>query len=214
MGKEFTYKMSKQILERAGKPLRTREEAILLLLYTIRMFDASIFIPEERNEKVIISIDKMNRIFYLIENKIFSMQFPFCIEHNSEQDSIVIYHSVTGTVISPMVLSFLIEAFEKMNRIEVDFDTIFEIIMEPEVKSEEFTSRIMWQLISYLLKYDLGYLRFDVDPEQENGKIHPLNHLDICLDNAASYKIGLEREIEFEDMKNILDITTECWYLT
>jgi hypothetical protein len=65
---------------------------------------------------------------------------------------------------------------------------------------------------SYLLKYDLGYLRYDFDPEHEDGKIHPLNHLDICLDDSATYKIGLDREISFRDMKDILDLTTECWY--
>lgn len=213
MGKEFTYKMSKHILEMSSKPLRKREEAILLLLYTIRMFDVSQYILDERSEQVIVSIDKMNRIFYLIDNKIFSMQFPFRVEYDGVQGSNIIYDSVTGTVISPMVLSFLIEAFEKMSRREVDFDTIFEIIMEPEVNDEEFTSKTMWQLISYLLKYDLGYLRYDFDPEHEEGKIHPLNHLDICLDGSATYKIGLEKEIGFSDMKDILDLTTECWYL-
>lgn len=212
MGKEFTYKMSRDILEMSSKPLRKREEAILLLLYTIRMFDVSQYISDERSEQVIISIDKMNRIFYLVGNKIFSMQFPFRVECDGVQDSNIIYDSVTGTVISPMVLSFLIEAFEKMSRREVDFDTIFEIIMEPEVNDEEFTSKTMWQLISYLLKYDLGYLRYDFDPEHEDGKIHPLNHLDICLDGSATYKIGFEKEIGFSDMKDILDLTTECWY--
>lgn len=43
MGKELTFRMSKQIAEMSIKPIRTREEAILLLLYTIRMFDVSIF---------------------------------------------------------------------------------------------------------------------------------------------------------------------------
>ena len=35
MGKELTFRMSKQISEMSIKPLRTREEAILLLLYTM-----------------------------------------------------------------------------------------------------------------------------------------------------------------------------------
>ena len=112
-----------------------------------------------------------------------------------------------------MVLSFLIEAFEKMNRKEMDFETIFEIIMEPEVNDDDFTTEEMWLLISHLLKYDLGYIRYDIDPEHENGRMHPLNHLDICLNTAATYKIGLDKKIEFDDFKNILDITNECWYI-
>lgn len=39
MGKELTFTMSQQIIDMASKPLRKREDAILLLLYTIRMFD-------------------------------------------------------------------------------------------------------------------------------------------------------------------------------
>ena len=58
-----------------------------LRLYTIRMFDVSIFLTDERSEKVKISIDKMNRIFYLLEGKMFSMQFPFCIDDSSNQDN-------------------------------------------------------------------------------------------------------------------------------
>ena len=112
-----------------------------------------------------------------------------------------------------MVLSFLIEAFEKMNRKEMDFETIFEIIMEPEVNDDDFSTKEMWLLISHLLKYDLGYIRYDIDPEHENGRMHPLNHLDIYLDTAATYKIGLDKKIEFDDFKNILDITNECWYI-
>ena len=214
MGKEFTYKMSRDILDLSSKPLRKREEAILLLLYTIRMLDASQYISNERSEQVIISINKMNRIFYLIDNKIFSLQFPFRMECDGAQDNKIIYDGVTGTVISPMVLSFLIEAFEKMSRREDDFDTIFEIVMEHEVNNEEFTFKKRWQLISYLLKYDLGYLRYDFDPEHEVGKMHPLNHLDVCIDNSATYKIGLKKEIDFRDMKDILDLTTECWYFS
>lgn len=213
MGKELTFRMSKQIAEMSIKPLRTREETILLLLYTIRMFDVSIFLTDERSEKVKISIDKMNRIFYLFEGKMFSMQFPFCIDDSSNQNNVIIYHNITGTVINPMVLSFLIEAFEKMNRKEMDFETIFEIIMEPEVNDDGFTTKEMWLLISHLLKYDLGYIRYDIDSEHENGRMHPLNHLDICLDTAATYKIGLDKKIEFNDFKNILDITNECWYI-
>ena len=45
-----------------------------------------------------------------------------------------------------------------MNRKEMDFETIFEIIMEPEVNDDDFTTKEMWLLISHLLKYDLGNL--------------------------------------------------------
>ena len=213
MRKELTFTMSQQIIDMASKPLRKREDAILLLLYTIRMFDVSIFLTDERSKKVKISIDKMNRIFYLLEGKMFSMQFPFRIENNDIQNGIRIYDSVTGILINATTLSFLIGLFEQINRPETDFEKVFEIMMETEQNDDEFTMEQMWTLFSYLLKYDLGYIRYDIDPEHENGKLHPLYHLDICLDNSATYKIGLNQEIRFDNFKDILDTTTESWYI-
>ena len=40
--------MSKGIFEMSGRPLRSRREAILLLLYTIRMFDIEEWIAENK----------------------------------------------------------------------------------------------------------------------------------------------------------------------
>ena len=103
--------------------------------------------------------------------------------------------------------------FEQINRPETDFEKVFEIMMETEQNDDEFTIEQMRTLFSYLLKYDLGYIRYDIDPEHENGKLHPLYHLDICLDNSATYKIGLNQEIRFDNFKDILDTATESWYI-
>lgn len=142
-----------------------------------------------------------------------TMQFPFRIENNDIQNGIRIYDSVTGILINATTLSFLIGLFEQINRPETDFEKVFEIMMESEQNDDEFTIEQMWTLFSYLLKYDLGYIRYDIDPEHENGKLHPLHHLDICLDSSATYKIGLNQEIRFDNFKDILDTATESWYI-
>jgi hypothetical protein len=170
MGKELTFTMSQQIIDMASKPLRKREDVILLLLYTIRMFDLDKSELNIHNESIRISINKMNRIFYLLKGKMFSMQFPFRIENNDIQNGIRIYDSVTGILINATTLSFLIGLFEQINRPETDFEKVFEIMMETEQNDDEFTMEQMWTLFSYLLKYDLGYIRYDIDPEHENGK--------------------------------------------
>ena len=121
--------------------------------------------------------------------------------------------SVIGDMAYATTLSFLIGLFEQINRPETDFEKVFEIMMETEQNDDEFTIEQMWTLFSYLLKYDLGYIRYDIDPEHENGKLHPLYHLDICLDNSATYKIGLNQEIRFDNFKDILDTATESWYI-
>lgn len=214
MGKELTFTMSEQIIDMASKPLRKREDAILLLLYTIRMFDLDESELNIHSESIKISINKMNRIFYLLKGKMFSMQFPFRIESDDTQKVSRIYDGVTGILINATTLSFLIGMFEQINRPETDFETVFEIMMKSEQNNDEFTMEQMWTLFSHLLKYDLGYIRYDIDPEHENGRLHPLNHLDICLDSSATYKIGLNQEIGFDNFKDILDVTTESWYIS
>ena len=214
MGKELTFTMSEQIIDMASKPLRKREDAILLLLYTIRMFDLDESELNIHSESIKISINKMNRIFYLLKGKMFSMQFPFRIESDDTQKVSRIYDGVTGILINATTLSFLIGMFEQINRPETDFETVFEIMMKSEQNNDEFTMEQMWTLFSHLLKYDLGYIRYDIDPEHENGRLHPLNHLDICLDSSATYKIGLNQDIGFDNFKDILDVTTESWYIS
>ena len=132
MGKELTFIMSEQIIDMASKPLRKREDAILLLLYTIRMFALDESELNIHSESIKISINKMNRIFYLLKGKMFSMHFPFRIESNDTQKVSRIYDGVTGILINATTLSFLIGLFEQINRPETDFEKVFEIMMESE----------------------------------------------------------------------------------
>lgn len=70
--------------------------------------------------------------------------------------------------------------------------------------------------IFYLLKGKIFSMQFPFRIENndvQNGKLHPLHHLDICLDSSAIYKIGLNQEIGFDNFKDILDTTTESWYI-
>lgn len=112
MGKEISYSMGKGILELASQPLRSRQDAILLLLYTIRMFEVDELSPENTDIKVVISINKMNRIFYVLEDKIFSIQFPFNIEIQ-ENKIVRIYDVKTGVDVDSMLISTLIRIYEK-----------------------------------------------------------------------------------------------------
>ncbi len=70
-----------------------------------------------------------------------------------------------------------------------------------------------WEILKRLYSIEYGYLRFDYDEEQENGKLHPLNHLDINFVNSNQFKIGLNKKITLEEFTDIIDLTTDCYYL-
>jgi len=218
MGKEVTFTMSRQIMDLSQKPLRSRTEAIILLLNTVRMIDIgdSLRLPNAREEKIIISINKMSRIFYLLETKWFSMQFPFSVKQHEKQRGMFFYNY--DIRITQMLLSGLITIFEAMHNKAmhnkmINIYSIFEMLTDPDFTQADCSIEEIWFIVSYLLQYELGYLRYDVDTEHECGEMHPLYHLDICLSEEVAYKLGLERKFDFEDFRNILDVTTKCWYL-
>ncbi len=212
MAKEIKYNMGKSIFEMASKPLRNRQEVILLLLYTIRMFEVDEFIPENKKVQVAILINKMNRIFYILEDKIFSIQFPFYVETQGDKIS-RIYDAKTGLDIDSMLVSTLIGIFEKTYIDNFSIDRFFDEIVYSENNLQNVNIDQIWEIVKFISTYDLGYIRYDYDEGHKNGLLHPVNHLDVCLDIAATYKIGLEKSLNYEVFKDILDTTTNCFFL-
>ncbi|MCM1363191.1 MAG: hypothetical protein NC235_15065, partial [Clostridiales bacterium] len=68
-------------------------------------------------------------------------------------------------------------------------------------------------LITVLLSYEVGYIRYDYDDVHENGKLHPLNHFDVNYSTNTTYKIGANKKLDIELFLKLLDITSECLYL-
>ncbi len=60
---------------------------------------------------------------------------------------------------------------------------------------------------------DHGYFRFDDDPKNQNGKIHPRYHFDFFLKDSSSVKIGSEKLIDIESFYALFDGTREKHYL-
>lgn len=211
MAKEFCYKIGKNILEKVEKPLRGRQEIVLLLLNTIKSFEANDHLEE--NGRTYIYINKMNRIFYVIDNKIFSLQFPFSVEEC--ENRMHIYDRNTNITINSMVLSVLVNFFEKFD--DMSFDELFSMIMDRDRLPENVTEEDIWKLICNLATFDFGYLRFDHDEKNFKPKtplLHPIDHLDIGYDDAAVFKVGLRKPMNYENFKNMLDTTSDCVFLT
>lgn len=205
--------MRKSILEIAEKPLRSREDAVSLILYTIRTFDVVDMLKINTEEKVIISVNKMNRIFYVLKKKIFSMQFPFYIEYENQKIR-RIYDLKTGVTIDSVLISVLISILENAKKNGGwSFENFFDVITNNQDTLNNISIEQLWEIVKHIISYDLGYLRYDFDEEHENGQLHPLHHLDIFFDSNATYKIGLNKSVDYPMFKNMLDITTECCFL-
>ena len=58
-----------------------------------------------------------------------------------------------------------------------------------------------------------AYIRYDHDSDNENGKLHPLNHLDVNYSAYGTFKLGLENLMVENYFEDVLNIKTDCSYL-
>ncbi|MEI2168032.1 hypothetical protein VWG24_09870 [Staphylococcus aureus] len=126
----------------------------------------------------------MKRLFFVIENKIFSFNFPFSVEVQEESNNLIIYDSITNLELNALNLTVLKLAFKETffgKEIQgiLDLDSeLMQVIDSFETKPNKDE---VWQVLKNLQMFESGYLRYDYDEVHENGKLHPLNHIDIII---------------------------------
>ncbi|MBQ2406863.1 MAG: hypothetical protein II312_09400 [Lachnospiraceae bacterium] len=201
--------------ERLMRPVRRKQDNIALILDILNI----LMIGEEQDSikgKIVIKVDKMSRLFCFLEEKYFSMVFPFDIEQQSGNENVYrIYDAAWDMEIDNRIVVLL----ERMlNRIDFVKNSVDEIIENAylDVSEEEYTEGEIsncFGLMLRLLSMELGYIRYDYDPEHENGDVHPLHHLDINYSSRGTYKLGVKKKMEKDEFVDLLDIKTDCKYV-
>jgi hypothetical protein len=215
--KEFKVDMTGKFAELATNSIRNKNHIILLLLEAISILTYGEISARPNNNYIVLRIDKMKRLFFIIENKIFSFNFPFNVEVKEGENNPIIYDSITDLEISGKNLAVLKSAFEELflekeNQGILDLDSeLFQIMENFEMKPNKDE---IWEILKRLLVFEAGYLRFDYDDERQNGMLHPLNHLDINYSSDSTFKIGLNDTINCDRFIDILDVSTDSYYLT
>lgn len=207
------WKMNSFFYEKVMKPIRSKQDIILLLLETLKLADNMEENFANEKGKIVICIDKMSRVFYETNNKIFSFCFPFSLKERGEQ-SYRIYDSLTNIEITNQMISLLISIFRENGKLKESLDNVMDFIIENANDYEYNNINDIWMIIFKLWHMEDGYIRYDCDPEHQDGDMHPLYHLDVNYSSEVTYKIGLEHSFNIDELKNILDTTKECLYLT
>ena len=154
-----------------------------------------LFIPENIDEQV---------------QKIYSIVFPF--SYNVEKNEL----SFTQITINNSLNSCLKSIFasfdnELLASIEKTLESCWDINKYEEYSDVDID--FILKILTKLMTFDVGYIRYDYDEEHEKGVMHPLHHLDVNYSNQSTYKIGLKEAIDSITLKEILDINNECWFL-
>lgn len=150
------------------------------------------------------------------ENKIFSIYFPFKIEHD-ELGCLEIYFG--SDKIETETVSFLrtiLNAFEKQVILHEDFflDEINQEYLQYKANEDDgyaYYNKIL-DIFKKLLSLDTGYIRYDYD-EANSSSLHPVNHLDIFYSDDSSMKIGLREKYDLQKFLLLFDNSSQIKYM-
>lgn len=183
-----------------SKPIRNKNDCVSILLETVENFIYhNEAIKEIQNNTMLL---ENGRLFVFLENKYFSIKFPFKIKIEEE-----IKFYINNIELNSKILSAIRYAFLNIS------NSIRDILYQIEKEYEQINKDEIEEIIIAMLLLDDGYLRYDHDAKNENGKLHPLDHLDIFYTNN-SVKLGLRDRLS---QKNFVKIISkkydECCYL-
>lgn len=190
--------------------IKDKYKIIEILLEACRYILYNKKVAKARSQyKMILYKDKMSRLVFVGENKIYSITFPFNINQTKSEISI-----------------------NYKNRLDIDsqnITTLLSILKSPTINSDnclEFIDPIvsydknLWTTFRDLLILEDGYVRYDKDEDgfqkakkDGHGNRHPLNHIDIFYTNQASFKLGLKQEYTDTDLIDLMERNTDCKYL-
>lgn len=215
--KKFEFELSDWLYDKAMLPIRTKNDLLKLLAHTIKFLilhptPDTATVAEDR--KLILYVDKMSRLFFCVEDKIFSFRFPFSIKVNSEDNSISIEFK-DYFKFDNIISSWLLAIFEQEDFFNGTLDNVNERILWEIIENnwENIDLDVACKLVKYLMLFESGYLRYDHDEEREKGGMHPEHHLDIFFSSSSTMKLGLKNSVKSEWFIDLVNINTECKYV-
>lgn len=195
--------------------VRNTDDVIIMLMETMQLISVTPFTISDiqSSQKIIVCIDKMQRIFWCFDKKIISVRFPFKIKIKDSQ-YLKFFITNCDFEFDNRCISIIKSIFSQNNYKSytmIDFvDIIYQNIGE---EADNNFTEFIEKVIYYLLNIEYGYLRYDNDIEHANGKLHPQNHFDINFSNSCTYKIGINNKIEVDHMIDFLDINTDSKFI-
>lgn len=209
MSKEFVFDISEWQGKEIFKVVRDKKDILTILFNTIKYIKYRDEIDAKKKIGTItLKVSKMSRFFFFSDDRNFSINCPFTVRE--EEDGVVgFYSSVLGKEIDSVDISNVLSLF---NGIKVIDETCV-LEFADKISNMSGAQVHYWNFVKSILLIETGYLRYDHDPDRENGNLHPLKHLDVFYSTGVTFKIGLEDTVESNCIEDILDIETDCHFL-
>lgn len=215
MSKDFSFSIRDESKKIFFPHVRIKDKVKII---EILMEACRYLLHEEPTERevgnlLVLKVEKMSRLFFIENNRYYSIGFPFNF-HINDSERRIIYKdllNIDSKLISDVISIIKDVRFESDNFLDFA-DTFAEI-------DDDYLGRI-WILFKDLLMYEDGYLRIDYDPvEFQKAKnknkehTHPENHIDLFYSNGNTFKLGLMKRINKDFFVDLLNTKTDCTYL-
>lgn len=205
--KKFEFALDRYQLDRIAVAVRQKADVIGIWMNALKIL--SIYDEPDTSQRagmLTLVVGKMSRVFITSDRGAFSVAFPFTV--SSLEGDLAFgsrYYPVIDNKVTSEILS-LLGPHDVLNARTVEgfFDPVADISGH---------NQDTWLLFLDLLLADDGYLRIDHDPENEDGDLHPLDHIDVFYSQRSTFKVGLDRKHTVNEFVDILDIKTDCRYL-
>lgn len=194
--------------------IKEKKDILNILLEASRFMLIQNPLPKcNSDQKIVLIVDRMSRLFFFRKNKYYSINFPF----NVIEDSSKLFFSYKDYLdIDAEAISNLISILKDVT---FSSNSSFDFI-EPIYTLEETYDENFWTVLKDLLFMEDGYIRYDLDDESylkakkdNKERYHPKHHYDIFYRNSATIKIGLYKNCLTEDFIDSISSSSECHYL-
>lgn len=191
----------------AFAPIRDKTDLVEILVRTLKVMLTPVDVPvSDRAGEITLLVQKMSRLFYCSEGKMYSIAFPFTC---TELEGRLLFYSHAHPRIDSKTTSDVLALLSTPELLTTSDVLTF---ADPICTACDIDSHI-WSLLREMLLTEGGYVRYDDDIERVNGHRHPRHHLDLFYSQGSTFKAGLRDAITQNDFADILNTETDCRYL-
>ncbi|WP_051690102.1 hypothetical protein [Halomonas alkaliantarctica] len=193
-------------------PIRNKKDLIDVLLQAVKVMLIGNDAPEDKAvSKMVLVVDKMSRLFFCSDEKIFSINFPFLVDLS--KDGSACFYSKQGFPVDSRATSLFMSVFNEHIYGVSDVEEFAYSVIDV---NEEYSGQLndFWIFFKEVVLFEDGYLRFDYDTERQDERLHPLSHVDVYYSNSNTFKIGLYSRIDFDGFFDIINVGSEVYYMS
>ena len=195
-----------------SKTLKYHKDYTMVLLEITRKLlnndDAIEKITSSSQAYIKLVIDKQSRLFvYLSRDKFYSFEYSNLVELDIFTKNVNSIHTATGINCTQELIS---NAISILN--DVRSDSIIDVYESRDIE-DAYMNIEAYMLLEYFWSHEPCYLRYDYDPMNSKGALHPINHLDVNMSVNGTYKIGLKSRLTPMEFESIVNKSTDCYYL-